>query len=289
MEKKIFIQNSHTWVNTSHWIEKWISSLRRSLHSVLKGQHFNSLESFNNLEAMTNLKKGRNNCNWCSHIIENNFNFKVSLVLVARMPVVMSASWISLEHPAVPVLMELWKCLSIICWLIWSCRSENSHQDWNQRYSGFQSYLILYRSVVYSTRIFYYNDSYKLAVPCWCRLVHTGCQAFPAGMNWSYSCSKATFSWYEVDFGQRMDNKLSFCFFLQDYRILKLSLFSRKLLGKTVVQSLGLCDILNSCLSPGYFYCSLARKWSKLFIHLSHILSIYFPTDTASTWWQVLQ
>ncbi|KAL2298344.1 hypothetical protein Nmel_015338, partial [Mimus melanotis] len=47
---------------------------------------------------------------------------------------------------------------------------------------------------------------------------------------------------------------------VKDYRILKLSLFSRKLLGKTVVQSLGLYDILNSCLSPGYFYCSLARK-----------------------------
>lgn len=121
--KKIFTQNSHTWVNTSHWIEKWISSVRKSLHSDLKGQHFTSLENFNNLGPFTNLKKGRNNCNWCSHIIENSFNFKESLV--ARMPVVMSASWISLEHPAVPVLMELWKCLYIICWLIWSCRSEN--------------------------------------------------------------------------------------------------------------------------------------------------------------------
>lgn len=41
----------------------------------------------------SHLKKGRNNFNWCSHITEeNNFNSKVGLILVARMPVVMSAS-----------------------------------------------------------------------------------------------------------------------------------------------------------------------------------------------------
>lgn len=31
-----------------------------------------------------------------------------------------------------------------------------------------------------------------------------------AGVNWSYSCSKATVLWYEVDSVQRMDYKLSF-------------------------------------------------------------------------------
>lgn len=74
-----------------------------------------------------------------------------------------------------------------------------------------------------------------------------------AGVNSSYSCSKATVLWYEVDSVQRMDYKLSF-FSLQDYGILKLSLSSRKLLEKTVAHCLGLCDILNSYLSPGHFY-----------------------------------
>lgn len=46
-------------------------------------------------------------------------------------------------------------------------------------------------------------------------------------------------------------------FFLQ---ILKLSVFSRKLLEKTVAHSLDLCDILNSCLHPGHFYHSFARE-----------------------------
>lgn len=125
--------------------------------------------------------------------------------------------------------------------------------------------------MVYSTRIFYY-DSCKLAVPYWYRLFHRGCQPFPAGMNWSYSCSKAIFSWYEVNSGQRMGNKLSF--FPQDYRILKLNLFSRKLLEKTVAHSFDLCDILNSCLSTGHFYCSFAGEWSQLLTPLNHILSI---------------
>lgn len=63
------------------------------LKAVLKEQHFSYSESFNYFGPSIYLKKGRNNVNWCSHMIEEkNFNSKVGLILVARMPVVMLAS-----------------------------------------------------------------------------------------------------------------------------------------------------------------------------------------------------
>jgi len=49
-------------------------------------------ESFNNFRPFSELKQGRNNFNWGSISEENNFNSKAGLTLVARMPVVMSAS-----------------------------------------------------------------------------------------------------------------------------------------------------------------------------------------------------
>lgn len=63
-------------------------------------------------------------------------------------------------------------------------------------------------------------------------------------------------------------------FFLQDCEILKLSLFSRKWLEKTVAHSPDLCDVL--ALVQDIFTVALQGSEAN-FTHLNHILSIFSP------------